>query len=690
MTQQATSPDQMTLPSDLVSAVRGVENRGRGWATKLAIMVGSLAVFIGLGTAVWDVRLVGMLALVLLWHETGHFLAMKWFGYRNVQMFFIPMMGAAVSGRHRHLSASKKALVFMAGPLPGLLTALVLFQLGLKTGATGWMQLGGLMMVLNTLNLLPLLPLDGGWILQLTILRRSPSLEIMIRLLTIVVVIAASLWTRDFVLWFVAIPLAIALPMSYRSAMLIHSIITKGVDIPPNEPLSATVIDRIDEAISGTDLSTLTPRQRAPWIIHVYENAVVPVPGRIESLLIWLLYLSAWSVAIGGGTLMFRQLDAARDDRSDPRWSPTEWVRVSIDLDKGRVLGFQTIIGDDPIGSSELAVLTCVDRASVPTLLGNLDRQWLRRFSHAQYGPVWLASVPTIGRELLKQDSDWSSTEAAWLAAAQPVDADSTWLAPISRSIASAHEDKSKLRIVSGIHAESIELHCFALSPEHAASLATEAFQSTVPIVDPLPIPVWSPIDPPSASQILCRDVLQQCMDGIDAQRTPKWHQRIVQASRDHLGGASDELEHQRELAAIQTEFIDSIIDRLAEPASKVAACYRRYQVDLNAYLLQRAAARMEETGSPMTSIETEATPGFPTLKPYLASCTGSLALADLTQPSHHFACHVSGSAEQSSPMLKLHVHRANDIAAALPALILWLADQGCSGFSLVFVAPID
>jgi len=36
-----------------------------------------------------------LVLLVLFVHEAGHFLGMKAFGHKNVQMFFIPLMGAA-------------------------------------------------------------------------------------------------------------------------------------------------------------------------------------------------------------------------------------------------------------------------------------------------------------------------------------------------------------------------------------------------------------------------------------------------------------------------------------------------------------------------------------------------------------------------------------------------------------------
>jgi len=48
-----------------------------------------------------------------------------------VRMFFIPLMGAAVSGQNYTAPAWKKVLVALAGPLPGIIV-------GIALGCAGW------------------------------------------------------------------------------------------------------------------------------------------------------------------------------------------------------------------------------------------------------------------------------------------------------------------------------------------------------------------------------------------------------------------------------------------------------------------------------------------------------------------------------------------------------------------------
>ena len=63
--------------------------------------------------------MVGILVGVVLFHELGHFTFMKIFGYKGVNMTFVPFIGAYVSGEVSRFSKKEKLIVLMAGPLPG-------------------------------------------------------------------------------------------------------------------------------------------------------------------------------------------------------------------------------------------------------------------------------------------------------------------------------------------------------------------------------------------------------------------------------------------------------------------------------------------------------------------------------------------------------------------------------------------
>jgi Zn-dependent protease len=148
-----------------------------GWS-KALLIIASLAVFSllqgeGLSWA-WGISLI----LVLFVHEMGHALAMRWVGYRNVNVFFIPFFGAIATGRPTGtLTPWKEAFILFAGPVPGMLAGAWLVTSGHDGDLGPFSQLGFLALFVNAFNLLPISPLDGGRLMELVFFRRSPLLK---------------------------------------------------------------------------------------------------------------------------------------------------------------------------------------------------------------------------------------------------------------------------------------------------------------------------------------------------------------------------------------------------------------------------------------------------------------------------------------------------------------------------------
>jgi len=114
-----------------------------------------------------DMKSISLLLAVILIHETGHFIAMRSYGYTNVRMLFVPLFGAFVSGKPAVADPSKKMIVLLAGPLPGIvLGMLALWLYSLQQGYIFY-QLSLMFIILNVFNLLPLTPMDGGQMLEL-------------------------------------------------------------------------------------------------------------------------------------------------------------------------------------------------------------------------------------------------------------------------------------------------------------------------------------------------------------------------------------------------------------------------------------------------------------------------------------------------------------------------------------------
>jgi antitoxin component YwqK of YwqJK toxin-antitoxin module len=124
---------------------------------------------------------------------------MKIFGYKNVQMFFIPMFGAAVSGVSCNVAVWKKAIVILMGPLPGILISMVLMVIAVITGENVYFQAGSLFLFINAFNLLPIVPLDGGRFLQEVLFSRNRYFEMVMNILAALLFLAIGFATKSWI-----------------------------------------------------------------------------------------------------------------------------------------------------------------------------------------------------------------------------------------------------------------------------------------------------------------------------------------------------------------------------------------------------------------------------------------------------------------------------------------------------------
>lgn len=134
----------------------------------------SIVLFIGVFLLFFDheFEFITHLVLVLIIHEFGHFIAMKWFGYKSVKMLFIPLMGAFVQGFKDKYSQKESLIVVLAGPIPGVLFGTIFFLAANYYEIPSLLNLSVLFLFLNIINLLPLDPLDGGQMVKLLAKKR--------------------------------------------------------------------------------------------------------------------------------------------------------------------------------------------------------------------------------------------------------------------------------------------------------------------------------------------------------------------------------------------------------------------------------------------------------------------------------------------------------------------------------------
>ena len=290
----------------LLTEVRRLEDKQpTSWLTSLIILIGTIALFLGLGGAVWSWRFTALLIPILLFHEAGHYLAMKLFDYRNVQMFFIPLFGAAVSGRHYDVPGWKRVVTSLMGPVPGIVLGVGLGIVALVQQQDLLMEAALLLLILNGFNLLPSLPLDGGWVMHGLLFSRHAFLDLLSRLFGIAVLLFLAFAGGAKLMMYLGIAMAVGLPMSFNLARITDRL--RAADKPLGPPRDghapASAVERIAAEIDEAYPKGLDVRAKSKLVLQVYENVNSKPPGVLATLTLGSVYLGSLLTACVAGAV---------------------------------------------------------------------------------------------------------------------------------------------------------------------------------------------------------------------------------------------------------------------------------------------------------------------------------------------------------------------------------------------------
>ncbi|HVW69895.1 MAG TPA: hypothetical protein VHB68_13030 [Steroidobacteraceae bacterium] len=184
---------------------------GTPWPLITVIAATALLSFVAMA-ALWNAYVAALILAVVAFHEAGHAIAMRAFGYRDVHVFFVPLLGAVTVGRPVATAVRDRLAVLLAGPVPGLWLAVVLLAVDSVYGPSMPLRTSALaLLILNGMNLLPFTPLDGGRVLEA--LSRPESLwRLLIHAASVIGLIGLAIATHDPVIWGLAAFWAALLP----------------------------------------------------------------------------------------------------------------------------------------------------------------------------------------------------------------------------------------------------------------------------------------------------------------------------------------------------------------------------------------------------------------------------------------------------------------------------------------------
>lgn len=147
----------------LFAALKGLSFLKLGWLFKSFFMLFvSLAAYWVLFGPIFAVIVVGLIVI----HELGHYICMKFNGLNPKPMMFVPFLGAYVQMEKMPADQATDAWVSLAGPLLGGVTSAAFYYYGATTQNLFFVAAGSVGLFLNLLQLIPAKPLDGGFVVN--------------------------------------------------------------------------------------------------------------------------------------------------------------------------------------------------------------------------------------------------------------------------------------------------------------------------------------------------------------------------------------------------------------------------------------------------------------------------------------------------------------------------------------------
>ena len=113
-----------------------------------------------------DLRFAVIVATVILLHELGHVIAMRLVGMQVKGIYLIPFFGGIAVPRTPYRTDFQKGFVCLMGTGYSLVTTFLFLLACLTIGGKLLFQAALVSAVINLINLLPVLPLDGGHVLN--------------------------------------------------------------------------------------------------------------------------------------------------------------------------------------------------------------------------------------------------------------------------------------------------------------------------------------------------------------------------------------------------------------------------------------------------------------------------------------------------------------------------------------------
>ncbi len=298
---------------EVIAEIKNQQTTEKSWHRNLFTLLISVFIFFQLGLLKSNVFDITALILVLFIHEIGHLIGMRLFGYRNIQMLFIPFLGAAVSGEKQNAAAYKKALVTFLGPAFGIFWGVVFIIIYKKTKYPIYFQLAMMSFVINGFNLLPFTPLDGGRFLQEVLFSRNRYLELIFNLLAGVALLASGYFLNSWILAIIGVSNLIFIRIPFKLAAISQEVKksfiadnaanSQSIGIEPGadaENIQPDIVQKIIPLLHKYFTPRLNAKTLATYVRQVWEKIQAKPPRVLATTGLLCLYSTCFCFLLVG------------------------------------------------------------------------------------------------------------------------------------------------------------------------------------------------------------------------------------------------------------------------------------------------------------------------------------------------------------------------------------------------------
>ena len=270
----------LPIPMKIEGYQKYVEQTGEqssSWRKKLGLFLASLAVFALSFSYGISLQTLILLILVLFVHELGHIIGMRIFGYKDLRILFLPFFGAVALGERANVPVYQRVIMYLLGPLPGILIGIVLLGISPEMNRSLLNEAGLIFVVLNVSNLLPIMPLDGGRIVNDILLVNAPRLAAFFSVFGALVLAAVGIYTESWMFILLAPILLLSTQGSLRRSQLLLDLKKSVAD--PRTATEEELLERIFEQFKNTSFAQAALPEQYSVVKYLLSNVRVPQMG---------------------------------------------------------------------------------------------------------------------------------------------------------------------------------------------------------------------------------------------------------------------------------------------------------------------------------------------------------------------------------------------------------------------------